>query len=107
MVGRYREADQLISHLAEQKYALDNLVSFAESLPGDESVESMLNDIQPLRDIYGNLASKRIETTIKKEPSGKLMVGGGNRILMPEEDFLKLKKETLEIRSRITGNAGS
>jgi hypothetical protein len=106
-VGEYQEADQLINHLADQKYALDNLVSFAESMPGDESVASMLADIQPIINIYKGLESTKQETTVRKESDNRLVIGGGKKIILPKEDFLLLKKETRTIRNKITENTGS
>ena len=107
MAAEFQETDQLINHLAEQKYALDNLVSFAETMPDDESVSGLLVDMKPIRDIYEQLQTKGEQTVVKKDSTNKLVVSGGKKIVLSEKDFLRLKQETGKIRNKITGNSGT
>jgi len=107
MVDTYEETGEVIVHLAEQKYAIDNLVSFAESLEEDESITSMLSDLQPIKDIYDRLVTEDSETTVKKESSNKLVIGGGKKISLSEEDFNELRKAAYSLRAEITGNPDS
>jgi len=107
MAAEFQETDQLINHLAEQKYALDNLVSFAETMPDDKSVSGLLVDMKPIRDIYEQLQTEGGQTVVKKDSTNKLVVSGGKKIVLSEKDFLRLKQETGKIRNKITGNSGT
>jgi hypothetical protein len=105
MVDSYEEAGDVIAHLAEQKYAIDNLVSYAESLEEDENITSLLNDIEPIREIYNRLTAEGSETTVKKDSSNKLVIGGGKKINMSEQDFNALREAAFSLRARLTGNS--
>jgi hypothetical protein len=101
MVDSYDASDYLVTHLAEQKYALDNLITSAESLSEDPNVASVLNDMQPLISMYGKIGTSTGGTTIKKEGENKLIIGGGSKISLSEENFNQLKAVVLEIRDNI------
>jgi hypothetical protein len=101
MIEHYDAADYLVQHLAEQKYALDNLMAFAESLDDDTNVLATIQQLKPLSDIYNRLETAGGATTVKKESENKLVIGGGKKIMISEEDFKQLKEIALQIRHNI------
>ncbi len=101
MIEHYDAADYLIQHLAEQKYALDNLMAFAESLDDDTNVLATIEQLKPLRDLYNRFESTGGATTVKKESENKLVIGGGKRVLISEEEFRQLKEIALQVRHNI------
>lgn len=101
MIEQYDAADYLIQYLAEQKYAIDNLMAFAESTAGDPNVSITIEQLKPLRDIYNRLETAGGATTVKKESENKLVIGGGKKIILTEEEFNQLKEAALQVRQNI------
>jgi len=101
MIEKYDATNYLIQHLAEQKYALDNLMAFAESISHDPNVSATIEQLKSLNDIYGNFEVTAGTTTVKKESENKLVIGGGKKILMSEDEFHQLKETAFRVRQNI------
>ena len=101
LVDDYDDAGPIIQHLAEQKYAIDNLMVFAGSMKEeDENVASVIRDIQPVKDVYDGLEMGKGATTATKDESNKLVIGGGRQPELSREEFEVLKKATLALRQK-------
>ncbi len=110
LVDDYDNAGYILQHLAEQKYAIDNLMVFAESLSDeDENIASVIDDMKPIRQIYDGLelGSGAVTIRTQNEASGekpkKLVIGGGDSgpITLSHEDFNKLKEEIIRLRTSL------
>ena len=110
LVDDYDNAGYILQHLAEQKYAIDNLMVFAESLSDeDENIASVIDDMKPIRQIYDGLelGSGAVTIRTQNEASGekpkKLVIGGGDSspLTLSHEDFNKLKEEIIRLRTSL------
>jgi hypothetical protein len=110
LVDEYDNAGYLLQHLADQKYALDNLMVFAGSLSGsDENVASIAEDLAPIKMIYdgiepgGGAVSIQTESEASEGEPKKLIIGGSQSSGpgLSEGEFTKLKEETLKLRNRL------
>jgi hypothetical protein len=105
LVDDFERADQIIQHLAEQKYALDNLMLFAESLKEeDANVADLIEEMQPITSLYDQIEIEAGSTTVQKDESNKLVIGGGSKPRLSREEFEALKEATSALRSQITRN---
>jgi len=95
------DAESLYQHLADQKYSMDNLLSFANSLSDDHYVAGVITDLEPLEKFFSKLTISSGNTTIKKEGAGKLVIGGGNQPTLSQEEFERLRKIVTDIRNDI------
>jgi len=111
LVDDYENAGYVMQHLADQKYAIDNLMVFGGSLSStDPNIQAVLDELQPLKEIYDGIDSGGGEMTVKTSDDAgndqapkKLVIGGGDSkpaTLSPDE-FKKLKEETIRIRSNM------
>jgi hypothetical protein len=112
LVDKYDHAGHLLQHLADQKYALDNLMIFAGSLSAsDENVASIAEDLAPIKAIYdgiepgGGEVSIQTESEASEDEPKKLVIGGGQSTGpgLSEAEFTKLKEETIKLRNRLVG----
>jgi len=103
LVKDFDNAEQIIEHLAEQKYAIDNLMLFAESLADDNNIAAIVEDMKPIKDIYDGIETGSGMTTVEKSGSNKLVIGGGSKPAMTREEFEALRDITFSLRSEITG----
>lgn len=110
LVDDYDDAGYLITHIAEQKFAIENLQKAAESMAGaDENVAAILEEMRPVIEIYGAFASGAGGMSIKTEPESgegqpkKLVIGGGESAqpTLNREQFEMLKSETIKLRSEL------
>jgi hypothetical protein len=104
LVEDFYEANYLIQHLADQKYVVDNLFLMAAGLSEDENVAVLFENLKPVKDLYDLVEQPEGNISLKKEESGKLVIGAKKQLGLSEEQFRELKKITSEIRSKIISN---
>jgi len=113
MIEDYNTADQLLQHLADQKFTIDNFMLFAKGLGSDDpGVVSTLKDLEEIKNIYDGIESGSGGVTIKSTASTdenqpkKLVIGGKGAASQPhlsEEDFNALKAAVIELRNNAVG----
>ncbi len=110
MVGDGDQTDYIMQHLADQKYALDNLMVFAESMrEQDPNVAAVIEDMNPIKEIYDGINIVAGTTTVDTEQATddqpkKLVIGGGSKPILSKKEFEKLKKTTIELRNKLVTN---
>ncbi len=110
MIDDYGTAGQLLQHLAEQKYTIDNFMMFARSVESDDpGVKSTVNDLEKIHAIYDGIEPGTGEISVSSSEGSenqpkKLVIGGSPNSSQPslsEEDFNSLKVAVIELRTRI------
>ena len=109
LAGENGQADYILQHLADQKYALDNLMMFAESMKDqDPNVAAVIEDMKPIKEIYDDITvvdgTTTVETVKAAEQPKKLVIGGGSKPTLSKKEFEKLKKTTVELRNKLVTN---
>jgi hypothetical protein len=115
MIKDYASAGQLLQHLADQKYTIDNFMMFARNInSSDPGVESTIRDLEKIKAIYDRIETGTGKVTIKTSSSSdekqpkKLQIGGADEQSQPslsEADFIELKATVVELRnSMVQGN---
>ena len=110
LVGDNGQADYILQHLADQKYALDNLMMFAESMKDeDPNVAAVIEDMKPIKEIYDGITVVAGTTTVETEKAAadqpkKLVIGGGSKPTLSKKEFENLKKTTVELRNKLVTN---
>lgn len=111
MIDDYGSAGQMLQHLADQKYTIDNFMLFARSIESnDPGVESTIRDLEKIKAIYdgiqlgtGGVTIKSSSTSDTKQPK-KLLIGGADEKSQPsltKDEFEKLKAAVVELRNGI------
>lgn len=110
LAGDNGQADYILQHLADQKYALDNLMMFAESMKDqDPNVAAVIEDMKPIKEIYDDITIVAGTTTVETEKAAddqpkKLVIGGGSKPTLSKKEFEHLKKTTVELRNKLVTN---
>jgi hypothetical protein len=111
MIDDYGTADQMMQHLADQKYSIHNFMLFANSIKSDDpGVISTIRDLEKIESIFSGIKAGTGGVTVTtaadsdaKQPK-KLVISGSGKASQPhltEEEFEALKAEVLELRNKI------
>jgi hypothetical protein len=110
LAGENGQADYILQHLADQKYALDNLMTFAESMKDqDPNIAAVIEDMNPIKEIYDDITVVAGTTNVETEKAAddqpkKLVIGGGSKPTLSKNEFENLKKTTVELRNKLVTN---
>jgi len=102
-VDEFNEDDPVIKQIAELKYPMENLKNQAESVSNDPGMESIVNYLNMLDEVFQELQKESMETTAKQTGKGTLTLSGGPEIELNEDNFSDLKSRVFEIRESIVG----
>lgn len=111
LIDDYGTADRMLQHLADQKYTIDNFMTFAESVVEDDpNVASTIEDLKKIKDIYDGIdpGSGQVSVSGTEDPGDdqpkKLVIGGSGDNSQPsltKEEFESLKAAVVELRNKI------
>ncbi len=100
----YSQENPIVQRIADQKLVLDNLVDYCSVFSDDDAVNSSMELLKPIRSVYSEISSKKLETKVTKAPDGKLIIKGGNKLMITEEQYNKLKDAITNLRNTIIQN---
>jgi hypothetical protein len=86
--------------IAEQKYSLNNLMSYLEKFGDTPSLQELKTDLSRLQEVYATVAANKGKTSTSKDESGKMVIGTTSTITIDDEALSKIATLTGEIRSK-------
>jgi hypothetical protein len=104
IVGNYDEKNAIIQRISDQKLVLENLINYALIYAGDHNVAESIKILHPIRACYNELNATQEDTKVSRSKDGKLIISGGQKITISEEQYNKLKGITFTTRKNITEN---
>jgi hypothetical protein len=88
--------------IAEQKYSLNNLMSYLEKFGDKPSLQELKADLSSLQAVYGAVAETKGKTSTSKDESGKMVIGTTSTIAMDDATLNKIATLTGELRTKYT-----
>jgi hypothetical protein len=104
IVGNYDISNPIIQRISDQKLVLENLINYALIYAGDHNVAESIKILHPIRTCYNELNSTQEETKVSRDKDGKLIISGGQKIIISQEQYNKLRDITYATRKNITEN---
>jgi hypothetical protein len=101
VVKKYTDYQIVAQKIFEQKYVLSNFYEFASQFDGDSDVKSVLIQVNDLKRILENTATRVTEKKVKADKKDHLIIGGGEDIIIDEGTFKKFKENVIKIRMSI------
>jgi hypothetical protein len=86
--------------IAEQKYSLNNLMSYLEKFGDTPSLQELKTDLSRLQEVYATVAENKGKTSTSKDESGKMVIGTTSTITIDDAALSKIATLTGEIRSK-------
>jgi hypothetical protein len=114
LIDDYSTADNMLQHLADQKYTIHNFLAFAESVGEDDpNVVSTIEDLAEISAIYegidpgaGTVTVSQSEDDKAGQPK-KLVIGASNSASQPsltKEEFESLREAIIKLRTKMIGD---
>ena len=88
--------------IAEQKYALNNLMSYLDKFGDKTSLQELKADLKRLQDAYSTVSENKGKTSTSKDESGKMVIGSTTTIAMDDASLSKIATLAGEIRTKYT-----
>jgi hypothetical protein len=101
-VDKFSDKNMIVQRVADQKYAFENLMNYAEKYKDDANVAATLIELNKLKDLFASLTiDKKKKTEVKENKDGTFVFDGGAKIVINEKQFLALKAKVNEVRKNI------
>ena len=88
--------------IAEQKYALNNLMSYLDKFGDKPSLQELKADLKRLQDAYSTVSENKGKTSTSKDESGKMVIGSTTTLAMDDASLSKIATLAGEIRTKYT-----
>jgi hypothetical protein len=101
LVEDFEPDNAIIQRIADQKYVLDNLLLYAGEFSNDDVVRASIKMVQPVVELFESLERKKGKTKVSKAEDGVIMVSGGSKLEITQEQFEELKTRVSALRYNI------
>lgn len=97
LIGTYEEGSEVIARLADEKIVLENVIDYLKMYEDEERIQTVLNDIAPISEIFLNLTE--VEKVVNRKADGDKVVLGGTTVIMSKQEFEALKEAATNYRN--------
>jgi hypothetical protein len=95
-------SDNLKQRIADQKLIFGNLWAFLKKYEEDEMVNEVMTDLLPVRSTLAGFQEVKSGNVNVQKEGKKLLLGGGTKIAMTEEQFNELATAIHDLRKKMT-----
>ncbi|MFN3917759.1 MAG: Vmc-like lipoprotein signal peptide domain-containing protein [Flavobacteriales bacterium] len=100
LVGDYRNNDETIQRIADQKLTLENIFEFMSTYSDDPDVTSTMEDLADIDILFSELDVVELESAETTVENGKHVLSGGSKFVMSKEKYDQLRKLVSELRNK-------
>ena len=105
IAGEYSAENPIVQRISDQKLVLDNLLGYCQDYKSDQNVKESIQLLEPIRGIYSQMIVTSEETSVTKTEDGSLIIDGGDKITISENQFVHLRETLFTARRSITENS--
>ncbi len=92
----------LRQRIAEQKYALNNLMSYLDKFGDTTSLKELRSDLKTIQDAYAGVGENKGKTTSSKDDSGTMVIGTTTTLSMDDATLSTIATLAKDIRTKYT-----
>lgn len=93
---------EIRKRIAEQKYSLNNLISYLEKFGDTPSLQELKTDLSRLQAAYLTVTESKGKTSTSKDEAGKLVIGTTSTITMDDATYTNIATIVGELRTKYT-----
>lgn len=90
----------LRDRIAEQKYVLNDLLTFMSSYGNQVVLSEVMSDLTELQEEFKNVDIQRGKTETSQDENGTMVIGGSNTINASDEAIAAISAKIVEIRNK-------
>jgi hypothetical protein len=103
VTNEFSPSNPVIQRIADQKATLLNLVKYTSQF-NDKSARESIQMLEKIKQVYDKLEVVSTKAEVVKQSDGKLIIKGGDKLIITEEQYTELKHVVTEVRKSITQN---
>jgi hypothetical protein len=92
----------LRQRIAEQKYALNNLMSYLDKFGDTTSLKELRSDLKTIQDAYAGVGENKGKTTSSKDDSGTMVIGTTTTLSMDDATLATIATLAKDLRTKYT-----
>ena len=92
----------LRQRIAEQKYALNNLMSYLDKFGDTTPLKELRSDLKTIQDAYAGVGENKGKTTSSKDDSGTMVIGTTTTLSMDDATLSTIATLAKDIRTKYT-----
>lgn len=101
----YSDDNPVIRRIIEQKYSFTNLIKFANKYHYDSNTKSTINLLNNIYEIFEKFSEiEESESTLERVNDNKMVLKGGKKLIISEQEFNELKLIITDVRNKIVYN---
>lgn len=104
LVGDYKPNDENIQRIADQKLTFENLMDYLIQYKDDPAISSLMTEMASIKSAFDSLQEVKTAAPTQTAEEGQIVVGGGSRIEISQEQYAALKNAIIEVRQKLTLN---
>ncbi|HAF27522.1 MAG TPA: hypothetical protein DCG75_00600 [Bacteroidales bacterium] len=105
LVDKYSDTNPVIQRIVEQKHSFTNLIKYANKYHNDENTKVAIDLLNSIYEVFEKFSENEdSETTMERGEDNKMILKGGKKIILSEQEYLELKSKVIEIRQKIVEN---
>jgi hypothetical protein len=91
---------ELKQRIAEQKYALKDLIALLNTYGDKEVLTSVIQDLNEVQQIFNDAKTNAAKTETSKDKSGTIVIGGAKKVEMSDETLALVSAKIDAIRTK-------
>lgn len=104
LVGEYKENDQNIQRIADQKLTFENLMDYLIQYKDDPAIGAVMTEMASIKSAFDALSEQKVQAAAQTTQGDQIVVGGGSKIVINAQQYAALKKAIVDVRQKLTMN---
>lgn len=102
LVEAYSDDNEVVQRIVEQKHSFTNLIKYANKYHTDENTKVAIELLNEIYTVFNKFPEKQeAESKIERVGDNKMVLKGGKKIQISENEFNELKAKVIEVRTKI------
>ena len=105
LVETYSDDNPVIQRIVEQKHSFTNLIKYANKYHNDANTKAAIDLLNDIYEIFEKFSeTEETESTLERVDDNKMVLKGGKKLIISEQEYNELKLRVTEIRTKIVEN---
>ncbi|MBI9053094.1 MAG: hypothetical protein JEY96_04720 [Bacteroidales bacterium] len=105
LVEGYSDDNIVIRRIVEQKHSFTNLIKYAKKYHYDENTNTAIDLLTQIYNVFEKFdVIEESKSTIERDENNRMVLKGGKKIIISENEYNELKQIVTEVRNKIIEN---